>query len=189
MSTTLTRLLAFILILPLMTTAACKDGPSVVATADGKSSVTVAPGGETAETPPEDSSVGADSLLPAFAPAYPGARLKTRIGNEKDGNRGSLMVFVSDDSVEKIAAFYDARAKEAGVTPSMFVNEADSAVRIFGGPDGEHRKGGALIAISRADEGNGTEIVITSGMAPAEVARMEKDEGWREGARPAIRLQ
>jgi hypothetical protein len=189
MSTALPRLLAVSLLVPLLAAAGCKNEPTVVVTANGDTRVKTSSEGATVETAREGGSLAVDVALPAFAPAYPGARLTTRIADNKDGKRGSLLVFRSEDPVDKIAAFYDARAKEAGIEPAMIVNEADSAVRIFGGNDGQDRKSGALIAISSSDEGSGSEIVITSGMAPAEVARMEKDEGWRDAARPPIRLQ
>jgi hypothetical protein len=189
MSNALPRLLAVSLLLPLLAAGACKDEPTVVVTFDAETRVKTSSEGATVETAKEGGSLAVDVALPAFAPAYPGARLTTRIADDKDGKRGSLLVFRSDDPVEKIAAFYDARAKEAGIEPAMIVTEADSAVRIFGGTDKQDHKSGALIAISRSDEGTGTEIVITSGMATADVTRMEQDQSWREVARPPVRLQ
>ena len=169
--------------------AACKDEPKVIVQKDGKASVITGSGGAVVESASDGESLSLTTELPAFAPAYPGARLVTRVSDGNRGRGGGLMVFRTEDSVEKVAAFYDARAKELGVKAGMVVNEADSAVRIFAGRDGKDKAGGALIAISRSDEGAGTEIVITSGMADAQIRRMEEDRNaWRETARP-MRLQ
>jgi hypothetical protein len=140
------------------------------------------------------SSDGKDGLaapkdLPAFAPVYPGAVIKTQISDVVGGGdkgKGLLLVMQTADPVAKVAAFYDAKAKEAGVTPGMFVNDADSAVRIIGSADGKAE--GALIAISKSDEGAGTEIVITSGIAREQVETWEKDD-FKSVPRPLPRLQ
>lgn len=145
--------------------AACGRSEPSVATGDegqtmirnGDSEVTVAREGE---------SLNAGDGLPAFAPAYPGATVKTRVADIKgDGARGGMWVMESADPVDKIATFYDEQAKKAGVKPGMFVNEADSAVRIFGSADGKNKSEGVLIAISRDTDEELTKIVITAGTA------------------------
>jgi hypothetical protein len=168
--------------------AACKEEPQVIVQTKVNSTVYTPGEGSSVEKAEDGKALELAADLPQFAPAYPGARLTTQIANE--GRTGALLVFETADPVEKVAAFYDAKAKDAGIKPAMVVNEDGSAVRIFGGPSGDDKAGGALIAISKADEGPQTKIVITSGMAKTEVARIEKDrDAWRDAARPAVRLQ
>ena len=169
--------------------AACKDEPKVFVKTDGETSIVTGSDGAIVNSAGDGESLALSTELPAFAPAYPGARLRTQVSDGKTGGRGGLVVFETADPVEKVAAFYDARAQELGVKPGMVVNEKDSAVRIFAGRDGKDKAGGALVAISRSEKGLGTEIVITAGMADAHIRQMEKDkDAWRESANP-IRLQ
>jgi hypothetical protein len=172
----------------LLLAGACRDEPKVIVKkVDGTVAVT-AVDGAILETAGDGKALPTPEGLPAFAPAYPGARLATRIGGgEAGGGKGALLVFETTDAVEKVTAFYDARAKEAGAAASVVVNEADSAVRIFGGKD--HEKG-AMVAISKSEDKPGTEIVITSGMAKADIVHIErKPEAWREAVRMPVRLQ
>lgn len=139
----------------------------------------------------EGESLELTTSLPAFAPAYPGARVTTRIGDSAlpDGTaKGSVVIFSTPDPVAKVAAFYDAKAKELGLKAGMIVNDEDSAVRIFGTGDKDDKAEGALIAISKADDGKGSEIVITAGGAEKQVREWEKRD-WKSGNRPLPRLQ
>jgi hypothetical protein len=173
----------------LLLAGACRDEPKIVVKKiEGRSDTTELPGGAVIEAASEGQSLAVPEDLPAFAPAYPGARLATRIGGEAVGDgRGALMVFQTADPVEKVAAFYDARAKDAGAAATVLVTEADSAVRIYGGKD---QQKGAMVAISTSDEGTGSEIVITSGLPRADVVHIErKPDAWRETVRMPVRLQ
>jgi hypothetical protein len=169
---------------------ACKDEPKITVTSDGSTKVVAIPGGAVVEAAEDGASLEPLSELPRFAPAYPGAQLATRVtGGVRGEDQGVLVVFRTPDAVDKVIAFYDAQAKSAGASASVIVTEADSAVRIFGGESGANAEG-AMVAITRSDEGPGTEIVITSGMAKADVARVEKEPGaWRETVRMPVRLQ
>jgi hypothetical protein len=173
----------------LLLAGACKDEPRIIVKADGGTSVVTGAGGAVVEAADDGKSLPVPTDLPSFAPPYPGARLTTRIGGAQMGDGGALLVFETNDPVATVSAYYDARAKDAGAKPSMVVTEADSAVRLFGGADG-HARGGAMIAISRSDDGPGSEIVITSGMAKADVVRLEKKpDEWRKSVRMPVRLQ
>jgi hypothetical protein len=121
--------------------------------------------------------------LPAFAPLYPGAKVTTQVAKAAgDGTRGGMVVLRTDDPVAKVIAFYDAKAKEAGLKASMMVNDEEGAVRIFGDNDGTSGRG-ALIAIGKSDEGKGTEIVITAGDSKI------RHEMEKKMPRPVMRLQ
>lgn len=139
-----------------------KDGDTVYRTSEKGAEVQVAKEGESLDVSAE---------LPAFAPLYPGASVKTQVadvaGPKADGAKGGMWLLETSDPVEKVAAFYDEQAKKAGVKPGMFVNETDSAVRIFGsdGKGNGNKAEGALIAISKDEEDGLTKIVITAGSA------------------------
>ncbi len=174
----------------LLLATACRDEPRVVVKKVEGATVEAELSGVVVDTATDGKPLSPQGDLPAFAPAYPGARLATRIRGDGVGNgEGALLVFETPDPVEKVRAFYDARAREAGARATMEVTEADSAVRIYGrGTDG--KAGGAMIAISRSDDSQGTEIVITSGMPRAEVVRLEeKPAEWRRAVRMPVRLQ
>jgi hypothetical protein len=169
---------------------ACKEQPKITVSSDGGTSVVAIPGGAVVEAAEDGSSLQSLSDMPRFAPAYPGAQLATRVtGGSHGEDQGVLMVFRTPDALDKVVAFYDAQAKSAGARASVVVTEADSAVRIFGGESGANAEG-AMVAITQSDEGPGTEIVITSGMAKADVARVEKEPGaWRQTVRMPVRLR
>ncbi|MFN7399718.1 MAG: hypothetical protein ACK5SX_11820 [Sandaracinobacter sp.] len=58
------------------------------------------------------------------------------------------------------------------------------------GKGGDGRSVGAMVAIGQSDEGPGTEILITTGVAEAEMAGVEREpEAWREKMRAPVRLQ
>lgn len=172
----------------LLFASACRDEPKIIVKKVEGASVVEGGTEGLIESAAEGASLSVPQDLPAFAPAYPGARLATRIGGDavRDG-RGALMVFETADPVEKIAAFYDAKAKEAGASAAVMVTEADSAVRIYGGKD---KGNGAMVAISKSEDKPGSEIVITSGLPEADVVHIErKPEAWRETVRMPVRLQ
>lgn len=172
----------------LLLVGACKDEPRVVVKSDG-TTIVDGPGDTVIQAAEDGASLPPPADLPAFAPAYPGARLSTRISGEAavGAKGGALFVFETADPVEKVAAFYDASAKAAGARAAVVVTEADSAVRIFGSKaEGQ----GAMVAISRSEPGPGSEIVITSGMKQADVIRLEsKPEEWRRTVKMPVRLQ
>lgn len=108
--------------------------------------------------------------LPAFAPVYPGAEVKTRLsGPDGDAAQGGLVVLSTPDPLPKVVAFYDRQAKAAGVAAAMIATEADSAVRLYGDSG---TVSGAMVAMSTRTDAPGTEIVITAGSAGAAAAAM-----------------
>lgn len=127
----------------LMTTA-CKDQTSSAGTAS--------------ETPAQT------VRLPDFAPVYPGATIRKQVTEATLGDaQGTMVVLDTADPIRTVAAFYDARAQEAGLKASLIVDEDDSAVRIYnsGGIDGK----GGMISISPGTDGTGSSIVITAGQS------------------------
>lgn len=127
-----------------------------------------APSSEAPEKPAEKANTG---VAAAYLPTYPGATVKAQL--QSPGEKGGVIVMVTDDPVSKVAAFYDAKAKEAGIQPATFTTDEDSVVRIFG--DSASASGG-LLAISRRDDAAGSEIVITFGRAgPSERRERQVD--------------
>ena len=153
--------------------AACgRDEPTVVVKPDGQTSFHTGSEGAEVKVARDGESLEIGDELPAFAPIYPGATVKTRVADMKGDNaKDGMWVMESTDPVEKIAAFYDEQAKMAGVKPGMFVNDKDSAVRIFGNNDDKRKSEGALIAISRDTDEELTKIVITAGAAISKADR------------------
>ena len=162
--------------------SACgRDKPSVEVSPDGKTAYHTSSDGAEVSVAKDGESLDVADELPAFAPLYPGALVKTRLADAKDqGAKGGMWVLETADPVEKVAAFYDEQAKKAGVKPGMFVNEKDSAVRIFGNAnDQSDTAQGALIAISHDEEDNLTKIVITAGTA---ISKRSRSADARESA-------
>ncbi len=173
----------------LLLAGACRDEPKIIVKKiEGRSDLTDHPGDSVIEAALDGQSLKLPKDLPAFAPAYPGARLVTRIAGESVGDgRGALMVFETSDVVEKVLDFYDLRAKDAGTAATVLVTKADSAVRIYGDRNQEK---GVMVAISASDEGAGSEIVITSGLPQADVVHIErKPDAWHKTVRMPVRLQ
>ena len=135
-----------------------------------------APSRKAPEKPVEKADSG--SFMPVYLPQYPGATVKAQIA--APGGHGGVIVMETPDPVDKVVAFYDARAKESGVRPSTFTTDSDGAVRIYG--DSGSASGG-LLAISPSDEGPGSEIVLTMGRGgdpePPEAMRMATTEPLR----------
>jgi hypothetical protein len=167
----------------LVATAACDSAITVKSQPAADSVAVAASEGRTASASAAAGpvSVRISTDLPRFAPAYPGAAVVTQIASASsgEGGKGVMVVLRTADPVDKVAAFYDARARQAGVAASMIANDGDSAVRIYG--DGESRQG-AMVAISRGDEG--TEIAITSGRGAG-----SEPPAPKMAVSPGVRLQ
>jgi hypothetical protein len=154
------------------------DGPTVTVKTDPDAEVRVIKReGETTVTTITTGD-GTVADLSAATPIYPGATIKTQIASSSDeeGGKGRLIVMTTSDSLEKVVAFYDARAKEAGATASMIVTDEDSAVRIYGDDKSDS---GSMVGMSRDPGASLTEIVITVGKGPNVVVA-----GVKEGLPP-----
>ncbi len=126
-------------------------------------------------------SSGGDSgaQLPAYAPPYPGADMVTQIRSDSAGRVGGgvVMVMVTTDSPEKVIAFYDGKARAAGVKANLVTSEAGGATRIFG--DRAQGKG-AMVMVRTREEG-GTEVTVAAGAEPGPPA------GHAPGMVPAMK--
>lgn len=151
----------------------------------GTTTITTTTEGTVTATTSTKGALRPPSEFQSFAPPYPGATIKTRVAsaNSEEGS-GSMIAMHTPDDFAKVVAFYDEKAKRAGVTPKMVANEADSAIRIVAD---EAEGTGALIAINRDTEKPGTVIVITSGSDKG--ARTARDEAAKVAASNGGRLQ
>ncbi len=155
---------------------ATAESTTVISTADSEA-VTESSGGRVKVTDAKD--------LPDYAPAYPGAEVKTRVASaDSEEGSGSLIAMRTEDSFEQVVAFYDLKAKRANTPAKMVTNEKDASVRVFGN---ETTGEGSLVAISRDASGTGTVIVITSGKG--KLVPKDKDEAAKVAASQGVRLQ
>jgi len=132
-----------------------ETGEYTIDRATGEASATI----ETAEgttTLRSGSDVPVD--LPAGFSLYPGANvLSNTVVKQGDGS-GNLVTLTSDDSPEKVAAFYKAQAEEAGLEIQMEM--VTDGARLMGGesPDG------TTFSIMANPEGEGTLAQLTVGV-------------------------
>lgn len=171
---------ALVAALAVLTAACNRSEPTAVVKADGKAVLVTGDDGAQVEVAGDGESLGGTDGFPAFAPAYPGAKVTTRLSDPQGRPDAGMWVMETADPVEKVAAFYDAHAERTGLKPGMFVNEDDSAVRIFAGrnaTDNGVKGTGALIAISREAGEDITRIVITAGTKIAMPDAMPTHEG------------
>lgn len=128
------------------------DGVAIVASEDGRT-LTATGDGVTATV--------ADAL-PAFAPAYPGARIVSRVTSLPMGGgaRGSVTVMEADAPLGEVAAFYDQAARRAGIAPSTRVDSPGRAVRIYQGHGDGDRS--TVVAMDRPNGAEVTRVVVTT---------------------------
>jgi hypothetical protein len=156
------------------TTVYERDGGKVVKAGDGTTTIT-GPDGEKVVINTEGGSATdaqareVAASLPKFAPFYPGAKVLTVISAEggKSGGGGLMVTLLTPDAVDKVTAFYDARMADAGVKAQMKMDNADSATRLVGDDTSE---AGAMIVMSRSDDGTTIALTVGSGREKAATA-------------------
>jgi len=130
-------------------------------------------------------SAGDTSALPAFAPLYPSAEIRTRVASASSAEgSGSLVAMRTADPFEKVVEFYDLKGQSAPGSAKIVTNEKDASVRIYGN---EGSGEGALVSISRDVSGSGTVIVITAGTG--RMAPKDEVEAAKVAASQGVRLQ
>lgn len=159
------------------------DETAVAVASAGSSTTVSAAAAEAGGVTGNGAAAAAPGELPAFAPLYPGAEIKTRVASASSAEgTGSLIAMRTADPFEKVVAFYDLKGQSAPGQAKIMTNEKDASVRIYGS---EANGEGALVAISRDKSGSGTVIVITGGsgrMAPTdegEAAKVAASQGAR----------
>ena len=166
------------------TATLAKSGENTVVTTSssgGTTTIVKSEDGTVTATTTKTGGLRAPSEFLPFAPAYPGATIKTRVASaSSEEGSGSMIAMHTPDDFAKVVAFYDQKAKAAGVTVKMVADQDDSAIRILA----DEKSGtGALIAISPDTEKPGTVIVITTGSDAG--ARNAKDAAKAEAAKVA----
>ena len=86
--------------------AACgRDQSTVVVKDDGETVYHTAEDGAEVRVAREGESLEVGDALPSFAPAYPGATVKTQLADvNREGARGGMWVLETSDPVAKVAA-------------------------------------------------------------------------------------
>jgi hypothetical protein len=100
-----------------------------------------------------------DVDMPDGYTIYPGAMVVTKANVDQGDSIALVLTLFSEDSLEKLAAFYRNQAEAAGVEFSM--ETADQGMQMFMGkaPDG------GLFAFSAAADEEGTSAQLTVGVA------------------------
>ena len=65
---------------------------------------------------------------PAYAPAYPGAKLTSVMTSQSDGTNGSMVAFETSDPVTKVVDHYKALAKANGLTSESTMASGDASL-------------------------------------------------------------
>jgi hypothetical protein len=120
---------------------------------DGKTTATISAGGEGAAAP---------ANLPAFAPAYPGAKIDSSIVGSGPEGSGGVLVMTTPDSPDKVAAFYEARMKAANLADTTRFTNND--MQMIGGTAGE--KGPSANVTISPNPAGGTQINLIYVPAP-----------------------
>ncbi|MFA7440158.1 MAG: hypothetical protein WCZ66_04225 [Sphingomonadaceae bacterium] len=133
--------------------------------ADSKTTVVRGPEGDIAiTTAREGRTLVAPKDMPAFAPAYPGADiLSSTTMQAETGMEGSVVTMKTGDSLDKVRAFYDERARSADVAAASVSDTPQGSIRIFQSRDNAGTEKTTIISINEASDGDGSEIAITSG--------------------------
>lgn len=103
-----------------------------------------------------------DVALPAFAPAFSGARVVSRMSGMGGTGAGAVAVMEADAPFAEVRVFSNGAATRAGASAAMRVDKDGKAVRIFRGRD--DRDGGTILVIEQGDPGRPTRVALTTGV-------------------------
>jgi hypothetical protein len=105
---------------------------------------------------------GGEGKMPAWVPAYPGARAQgnmTASGADAGGvGEGGVVTFTTPDPPSKVTDFYDAKCKEMGMSVNLS-QISDTGGMIIGADEGKQRTLHVLVAGGSGD----TTITVTYG--------------------------
>lgn len=99
--------------------------------------------------------------MPAFAPAYPGSTAEMSMSGTGGEGQSTIVGFVTGDSPDRVIAFYQAKAKAAGL--SNLSNFEAGGARVFGASD----DAGRVLSVQVSVEDGKTRGVVTAGVRPA----------------------
>lgn len=109
----------------------------------------------------DDAAASPDGALPAFAPAYPGARVLSRVSATGADGAGTVLVMEADAPFADVVRFYDRAATRTGAAAAMRMDKEGKSVRMFRGQGAAD--GGAMLVIEQGDGSRGTRIILTTG--------------------------
>jgi len=101
----------------------------------------------------------AASRLPMDIKLYPGAEVQTSMAGMGEGKSGAMLVFRTEDSVEKVMDFYRNQMKSRGIEVKTEIRSGD--MQMIGGEraDGE----GVHISATKSPDGGVTATIIAGG--------------------------
>jgi hypothetical protein len=73
---------------------------------------------------------GSSADLPSWLPAYPGATLQGNFTARSSDGHGGNITFATDDSIDKVAKFYDDALKQAGFKVETHSLQADGKLSL-----------------------------------------------------------
>jgi hypothetical protein len=141
-----------------------KNGKFSFETEEGKTEIQTGGSGQDATVrvkgPDGEMTMGGNVKMPAWLPAYPGAEVTGSFGvrSAKEGQSGTV-AFKTSDPIEKVAAFYDAALRGAGITVTRHSMQSEGSIIVtLGGKDArDQREAGVTIS---AQDG-ATQISLT----------------------------
>jgi hypothetical protein len=135
---------------------ACGDGaeddatlPAPVEAAPSEAPATPADGASTAEGP--------SSGAPAYADAYPGAEILPA-GDATETDLGGSITFTTSDSPEAVIDFYQARAREGGLSTVSALKQGQTQAYAAVDPEG---RGATLQVIAAPAEGDDSQTQVS----------------------------
>lgn len=121
------------------------DSETVIKTGDGE--VRIGTGAKATENLPMDLAL------------YPGAEIQSSITGSGEGKSGAMIVFHSDDSQEKVVAFYKDQMKSKGIEVKAEVKAGDMQMISGARKDGE----GVNVTVTKDDDGGVNASLIVGG--------------------------
>jgi hypothetical protein len=134
---------------------------------DGKDAVTIEAKGEgesgsvvlKSEQGSMKMGAGSDAEMPGWMPSYPGASAQGNYSMKtKDGDSGSFH-FTTNDSIERVIAFYEAELKAIGLTVNTTSWKANGAV-VGGNVTGDERSNNRSVNVTLASDKGATQVTV-----------------------------
>ncbi len=105
--------------------------------------------------------------LPSFLPVYPGGRIESTVGGVSSGSTGSqkggMMVFVTGDAPDRVAAFYRSRLDGSGLTERTDANLNGVLMMTASSADDVDR--GVQVSIAPEEHGSRVTLIYSNGGA------------------------
>lgn len=105
--------------------------------------------------------------LPSFLPVYPGGRIESTIGGVSTGSvgsqKGGMVVLLTDDAPDKVAAFYRSRLDGSGLTERTDANL--NGVLMMTATSADDADRGVQVSVAPEDRGSRVTLIYSNGGA------------------------